>query len=89
LLDLGPFRAKSTVVPTWTSNAINLAGLLQDPPRFVSALVQVATIANTRFEIANRITKLVHFSVDAILALRSIRATAIKRAIHIAFEILG
>jgi hypothetical protein len=46
LLNLRPLRSKSTVVPTWTSDAIDLASLLQDSPGFVGAAVQVAPVTN-------------------------------------------
>ena len=89
LLDLRPFGPKSTIIPAWTRDAINLTGLLQDSTSFVCATIQVATIPNTRFQITNRITKLMHFGVDAIFTLRSIRATAIEGTIHIALEIFS
>jgi len=82
-LDLVPLR--SAINPA--GEAIELLAFLKHSACFIGTAIQVAAIADSRFQIAYCITESVNLVVDAIFSIGAVGPAAIEGAVHVAFEI--
>src|SRR5687767_14705657 len=69
-------------------DAIQPAGFIQHPLRFVAAAIDVATVSEARFQIADRVPELSRFAIQPVLATRTIDTAPIQSAIEVSLEIL-
>jgi hypothetical protein len=84
-LNLVPLRRRAAVQPA--RDTIDLLRFLEYSARFVGAAIQITTVANTRFQIANCIAELVYLVVDSIFTIGAVGAAAIEGAIHLSLKI--
>jgi hypothetical protein len=84
-LNLVPLRRRAAVQPA--RDTIDLLRFLEYSARFVGAAIQITTVADTRFQIADCIAELVYLVVDSIFTIGAVGAAAIEGAIHLSLKI--